>query len=165
MKDMSEKTPSATSEAEKALKKAIDDLGVKWNFRSEAGALVRDSCLTKDPDWMNDLKAIQKFLIAVLCLLLCPIFIGGLSVFWESEYRWKLFLRTLLDDQECLVKPFKAVTLASKPLANCYSVCQGLEHMEVVENLTPDEFQSNYAYSGRPVLIKGKRKGTRKVTP
>ena len=149
------KSDNPDSEAERLLTKAIEELGVKYGYRPEAARLIEDSCLTKHPEWYRDLRAVQSALIALLCLLLGPIVVGYLSIFDAEGWSYRHALKAILDHEPCIVTNPLSLRYAAGPLANCHSICQGLTRIPVVENLTPDEFRSRYAYSGRPVLIRG----------
>ena len=142
------------SGADELLSKAIHQLGVKWNYRDDYKNVVEDYCLTKNPAWLDDLFFLQRYLISLMCLLLGPILIGYATIFANNHFAFKTAMGVILDKEECVVTnpvPLRAMTL---PPANCFSLCQGLEQLPVVENLTSDEFLTQYAYTGRPVLVR-----------
>ena len=149
------KSKLSDSEAERLLEKAIQELGVKWDFRPEAAVLVEQSCLSKHPEWYHDLRAIQSALLAVLCLLLGPIVLGYLSIFSSKDWSYQHAIKAILNEEECIVKTPTAIRFAAAPLQNCHSICEGLNPISIVDNLSPEEFLSRYAYSGRPVLVRG----------
>lgn len=55
--------------------------------------------------------------------------------------------------QDCLVPSNLLVNEVGRPISDC-SMCRGLEAVPIETSITKEIFLQNYAYSGRPVLIK-----------
>ena len=53
----------------------------------------------------------------------------------------------------CLVENSIFIMEAARPIANC-KMCEGLTEVPKVSNLTAEKFVNEYAYSGRPLVVK-----------
>ena len=147
-------TESPNPDAARLLSKAIGQLGEKWKFRQEGKKLIEDSCLSINPGWYDDLMALQGFLIALVCLLSGPIIFGYGCVFANYNFSYNGAMRAILDKEMCVVSTSQHWQMLAHPVHNCDSICRGMQGIPRPENLTPEEFLSQYAYSGRPVLIR-----------
>ena len=142
------------ADAAKLFSKSIHELGKKWHLREDGKKLVEDSCLSINPGWYDDLVALQKLLIAVVCLLAGPIILGYLTIFANYEFVYKNAMRVILDSEQCVMNNPTPIRGLVGEGANCHSVCQGLREISIPDNLSKEDFLSQFAYSGRPVLIR-----------
>ena len=138
---------------------AINDLGRKWHFCEEGQSLVRASCLSRKPNWRQDIQMALRFFLSIICLLFSPI---ATSVFVNlANYGFDVTstVSGMLSEQRCLIatsQPFQAL---ANPPENCYSICQGLKDVPTVDTISNEEFLAHYAFSGRPLLVKGATRG------
>lgn len=74
------------------------------------------------------------------------IILPALAVFWG---------RSILDtDTPCLVEPeFVFLNDIARKPSECSLLCEGINEIPKVSNLSKEEFIATYAYSGRPVVI------------
>lgn len=57
-----------------------------------------------------------------------------------------------VDNERCLLDFRIAILDFFRPVTNC-DICRNLHEVDRVANITPEEFEAKYAYSGRPVVI------------
>jgi hypothetical protein len=119
----------------------------------------------KDLGKIKSLNALKtrsyRLLIAVLlCVVLLPLLVyGGFRALGE-ENRMKVVnfvadrvFEIDLEKETCLVPATEMYLDLFRPPVNC-SVCKDVNTVDVVADLSKEEFVEKYAYTGRPVLIR-----------
>ena len=102
-----------------------------------------------------------RLLVAVLLcvVLLPPLAYGGFRALDEESqmtvinYMAEKAFGIELVKETCLVAALETYLDFFRPPVNC-SVCKDVDTVDVVTNLTKEEFVQKYAYTGRPVLIR-----------
>lgn len=93
-------------------------------------------------------KVLSKIIFVLYRVLPCLLFL--LYVFQRLKALWS--------EDPCLVPRVLLNGEVTLPVADC-GVCSNLTKVPVVENTTVASFLEQYAYSSRPVLMKGAAKG------
>lgn len=57
-----------------------------------------------------------------------------------------------VEDERCLLDLREKILDFFRPVTNC-DICRNLHEVDRVANITPEEFEAKYAYTGRPVVI------------
>ena len=118
---------------------------------------------------LNSLKtrSYRVLIAAVLCVALLPLlaYKGFTALSDESQKKFmNLFAEKLLqielEKETCLIPATELYLDLFRPPVDC-SICEDVHTVDVVTNLTKEEFVEKYAYTGRPVLI---RNGSRNWT-
>lgn len=107
-----------------------------------------------------------KWLITVIiCVVLLPslAFTGFERLDWETQkkltnYFAEYVLDIDLEKESCLIPATEVYLDLFRPPVDC-SVCQDVHTVDVVTNLTKEDFLNKYAYTGRPVLIQNSSNG------
>ncbi|XP_028392449.1 uncharacterized protein LOC114517009 [Dendronephthya gigantea] len=104
-------------------------------------------------------------LICVVTLVLLPplTYKGFTSLHEETQKNFMQFIadNVLYFDLEkdvCLLQAVEPYLDLFRPPVNC-SICENVDTVDVVTDLSKDEFLQKYAYTGRPVLIRNGSKG------
>lgn len=63
-----------------------------------------------------------------------------------------LWNHRLLNNDQCLIEMPQQFAPAFRPTETC-SFCQNVSQVERVSNISPDEFERDFAYSARPVIV------------
>ncbi|KAL5022012.1 hypothetical protein ScPMuIL_001167 [Solemya velum] len=100
-------------------------------------------------------KYITKGVISVLGLLL-TLFVVILTEWPISNYKLISVLFHVrgmdIEREQCVIgMPEKLIDVFRPPI-NC-GFCRGITEVDHVTNISPDEFEKTYAYTGRPVVI------------
>lgn len=118
---------------------------------------------------LNSLKtpSYRVLIGAVLCVALLPLlaYKGFTALGDETQKKFmNLFaekvLQIELEKETCLIPATEMYLDLFRPPVDC-SICEGVHTVDVVTNLTKEQFVEKYAYTGRPVLI---RNGSRNWT-
>jgi hypothetical protein len=111
---------------------------------------------------LNALKTRSyRLLIAVLiCVVLLPPLAYKACMALDGETQKKFInffaekvLYIELEKETCLVPAHEVYLDLFRPPVDC-SICKDVDTVDVVTNLTKEEFVEKYAYTGRPVLIR-----------
>ena len=110
---------------------------------------------------LNSLKTRSyRLLVVVLSVVLLSAlaYKGFTTLSEETQKKFvNLFaekvLRIDLEKETCLVPATETYLDFFRPPVDC-SICEDVDTVDVVTNLTKDEFVEKYAYTGRPVLIR-----------
>ena len=57
-----------------------------------------------------------------------------------------------LEKEQCLVDVHDKLLDIVRPPVDCV-ICRGITTVDIVSNLSPEEFEQKYAYTGRPVVV------------
>ena len=136
------------------LERAIKEFGAKWHFREDGVVLIQKSCVSKQCGVAEEFKALFYLIWACLCLGFVPFFLGYLSIFANNRFDLQASLESTLSKEPCAVKSNELLSL---PPNDCASLCQGLDEIPTYDaaEMTRKEFSALYAYTGRPVVIRG----------
>jgi histone arginine demethylase JMJD6 len=63
---------------------------------------------------------------------------------------WYFYFFLLLN--QCFIKMPASVSQAFRPVEKC-DFCQGIQEAKALSNVSPDEFEEKYAYSGIPAIV------------
>lgn len=101
-----------------------------------------------------------RLLVVALCVLLLSAlaYKGFTALSEETQKKFvNLFAERVLqidpEKETCLVPASEIYLDLFRPPVDC-SVCEDVDTVDVVTNLTKEEFVEKYAYTGRPVLIR-----------
>ena len=98
---------------------------------------------------------VKPLIIALISLLLilCMVLLTEWPVRREKITElWFEALDTDMEKEPCILEVPEVVQDFTRPPVDC-SVCKDVKEIEKRSNLTPEEFEGRYAYSGRPVVI------------
>ena len=111
---------------------------------------------------LNDLKVRsyrRLFAVLIFAILLPPLAYGAFKAL-DGEVQTKVLnfvaknvLYIDLGKEPCLVVATESYLDLFRPPVDC-SVCESVDTVDVVVNLTKEKFYEKYAYTGRPVLIR-----------
>ena len=139
--------------------KSIHQLGRKYGFRRDAVPIIKQSftCGIQNYPFVEDLVAMCGLLFAFLGLYLAPYLSGYFTVLVNQVGSSTAFLDLILSEEPCLIKgSLKTIELARWP-NDCASLCHGLDEIPSfsAKDFTREEFSAKYAYTGRPVIVRG----------
>ena len=93
-----------------------------------------------------------------ICWIIVPVVlaaIGYAAYLFKTDREYVMYtISPWMQSYPCLLETNMFVREVTRPGFNC-SVCEGLEEIPVVDNITPEEFAQKYAYTGVPVLVRG----------
>ena len=100
------------------------------------------------PIWPKVCGCVASFLLLVLVVLVAQ---------WPVQRRtlmelWFRYSDLDIDKENCLVELNDVFLDVVRPPVDC-SICEKVETVDKVTNLSPELFELKYAYSGRPVVI------------
>ncbi len=109
---------------------------------------------------VKNLKAPRKhYVLPVLGVVAVLVVVVGVTVAieWPVSRRgltqsWFDWQGLDLEEETCLVDMHDVVLDVTRPPVDC-GICRGVSVVEKVQNITPEEFEEKYAYSGNPVVI------------
>lgn len=135
------------------LSKKIRNLKLKWSGIPNLGPLIAQST-SRYPEWILDLFFLQKFMISLAGLVILPLLAAYLGILIDNGFNASAFHNSISKDESCLMHTPLTITEMARPMVNCMSVCQGMDEVPIVEDMTKEEFLKSHAYSGRPVLVR-----------
>lgn len=98
-------------------------------------------------EFVRDVKRTRKSSHKLLLMFLIPVVLslGGYFLYNHFTESW--------EEEPCLVNVNEIFGEMTRKLADCSLMCEGLTEIAQVSNLSKEEFVSEYAYSGRPVVV------------
>jgi hypothetical protein len=124
-------------------------------------------------DQLNDLPSMellrshsllkqQKYL-QILCglVVLFTAMLMGVLFVWLVQWpitrlqmidAWFYFYKIDMEQEVCIVRTWDIIQDLTRPPVSC-SMCNSIKNIPRVSNITPEEFEEKYAYSGIPVII------------
>ena len=104
--------------------------------------------------WYVKAWVVPAFLWTLLVVsMLAAVFIIQWPIPREKFLRaWFEFHDTDMEKEPCVLDVSESVADYLRPPVDC-KMCRGLTSVDRVENITPEQFEAKYAYTGRPVLI------------
>lgn len=121
---------------EKCIRSGESIENIRWEFLRDVHRVPKTQSKENESSFFAWNKIIWFLILPAIALLLCQLIL---------EYN---------PDSKCLIEPDFVVLneMARKP-TNCSLLCDGVNEIQRVSNLSKEEFISTYAYSGRPVVI------------
>ncbi|XP_058943932.2 bifunctional arginine demethylase and lysyl-hydroxylase JMJD6-like [Pocillopora verrucosa] len=121
---------------EKCIRSGESIENIRWEFLRDVHRVPKTQSKENESSFFAWNKIIWFLILPAIALLLCQLIL---------EYN---------PDSKCLIEPDFVVLneMARKP-TNCSLLCEGVNEIQRVSNLSKEEFISTYAYSGRPVVI------------
>ena len=133
-----------------ALKRGLSDQQVREatkNPSAKSGRDGRDVCCS-DKTWRGKLETfVLTHRVAVAVALMATI-VGALTTAYH------LFLWEYAATTPCLVENNVFTDEMYRPPVNC-DMCRDVHRVPEERDLSPTDFYSKYAFTGRPVLVKG----------
>ncbi|CAI9720833.1 Hypothetical predicted protein [Octopus vulgaris] len=92
--------------------------------------------------------AILLLLASIFCVFFLNVPVSGEQVtnWWFSFNDYNLY------NERCLIDVHESISLLFRPPADC-KFCRNVTHVDRVSGISVAEFEKDYAYSGRPVII------------
>ncbi|CAF1234813.1 unnamed protein product [Adineta steineri] len=94
--------------------------------------------------------------------LLCAFIFGLLAIFTTSisyigiehvlYYSYDRIFSINIYHEECLAPKLETLIDIFRPITSC-DICQHIDHIERISNITREEFEEKYAYTNHPVII------------
>ncbi|KAL3858860.1 hypothetical protein ACJMK2_009109 [Sinanodonta woodiana] len=138
---------------EKLYQKAIK-LGLKGEDFEKLDALqeIINSCDKEEILFIKYFKAVVgTFAVFVVCILFVycaewPVSNARVLSLWFDFYGADV------EKEPCIINLPEAIVDVFRPPVDC-AICRGITAVDRVSNITSEEFENKYAYSGHPVII------------
>ncbi|XP_033754398.1 uncharacterized protein LOC117337499 [Pecten maximus] len=138
------------------------------NLYAKATALGLSEKDWKKLDALRDIRkgtAKKPFVVRVVekvclfTLILCAVLLFIIVTEWPVSNNKLLFVWFKVQDldpyhEQCLVEMSESISDYVRPPVDC-SFCEGVTQIDRITNITREQFEAKYAYSGRPVVVEG----------
>ena len=150
-------------EMKQIVSQAIHHLGNKWNYDQDGKHMINDFCNDKKTNWNSNIHTICNISIAFLFMITAPVIIGIFCISAKNGYAYTFPLRNVIKEEACLVRKPEWLRYShlTEPRANCHSICEGMEEIPRMDNISPKDFMEKYAFSGRPLILRNVTNGWR----
>ena len=124
---------------------AVDDIVKLPNYRG-----LYATYLTKKKQRNCDVYLVLAVVFAVLAFSSTSV--SHIGVEYVLRYSYDKLFSIDIDTEECLAPKLESLIDVFRPATSC-DICRGMTHIERLANITREEFEGNYAYTNRPVII------------